>query len=460
VLKRKRTILIYVASIVFAVLGTIWATLHGNSSQFVEPNKTNRGELAAMSVQVATIQRGRLASELQLTGNFLPQRRTLIVSQVDGVIQSIPNSGPTIEAEIDGRKYSEKLSLNLGHTVQEGDVLVELDPIEYELQLAAAKARMAQAERQLEDLLAWRRPETIRRIKAMRDEAAARLERAQAEFNRAQSLVNQRAGAQQEYDQAVAELRFAEAGLERAEADVEEATAGPTQPEIEIARSLVAQAAAEVAIHEDRLKRTVIRAPYSGVITERYVYEGERVTMMPRVDLMELIDVSLLMVQVSVPERYVGLIKTGDWVQVEAVGQQASLPGMVILVNEKIDYETRSFRVRVGIENLDRKLKAGQFAKVSFPLDATDDSLLIPAEAVVFFGGRPLTFVYDAESETVEQRTLELGLRGGGQFEVRSGLSLGERVVVHDPGVLANGMKVTLDQFHRADQTLQTAGAD
>ncbi len=447
-------------AVVFVAGWTLTVTgCHGDKTQAQSLSAGDSPRRLAMKVQVAPISRGSITTDLELTGNILPLRRTLIVSQVDGVIQSIPASGRKIEAEIDGRRYSEMLSLNLGHEVNEGDVLVVLDPTEYELQLAAAKARLEQANKQLEDLLAWRRPETVRRAAAMRAEAAARLERAKTEFERVQTLVNQRAGAQQEYDHAMAELKFAEAGLERAEAEYQEVTAGPTESQVGIARAQVAQAAAEVAIHQDRLNRTIIRAPYSGIITERYVYEGERLTMMPRVELMELIDVSLLLVQVSVPERYLGLVQLGDWVRVQAAGRDQAVPGMIVLVNEKVDYETRSFRVRVAIENHERRLKAGQFAKVAFPISAASDTLLIPAAAVVFSSGQPLAFVYEPTTGTVVQRQLELGLQGQSTYEVRCGLAEGDQVVVHDPAVLADGMSVEVTSA-APDQPKSAEGAN
>jgi HlyD family secretion protein len=402
-------------------------------------------DLAPIAVRLHPIAAGGLQTELELTGNLLPQRRTLIVSEVDGVVQSIRNSSERIEAELEGRVYSQQLSVNLGHRVEQGELLVELDPREYELQLAAAEARQDQAQRQLEDLLAWRRPEVVQRLQARKDEALARLEKAQADQQRIKSLVEQRATSPFELDQAVAELHFAQAAVASAEADLAEARSGPTPTEVEVARTLVAQAAAEVAVHRDRLARTKIRAPYSGVITERFVDEGERVTTMPRVELMELIDVQILMVQVSIPERFVGRISTGDWVSVSLVGSEQAVPGLVVLVNEKVDYETRTFRVRVGIENFDYRFKAGQFARVRFRLEEARQALIVPAAAVLFAGGQPQVFVYHPETQQVQLRSIQLGLSNAEACQVLEGLAEGEQVVIDDPAILADGMRVSVD---------------
>lgn len=403
---------------------------------------TTRKEIPAMAVELASVRRGTVAQTLELTGNFLPRRRTMVVAEVDGVIQSIPRSPRKIEVEIDGRKYSENLGLDLGQSVSQGDVLVQLDPTEYELELAAAKARLQKAQKDLEDLLAWKRPEEIRRLKATREEALALAERAQSDFKRMESLIDQRATSQQEYQRIQAALRSAQAAVERAEADLAEAEAGPTEPQIAVARALVAQAEAEVRIKEDQLRKTVVRASYDAVIVDRFVDVGERVTSQPRVELMELMDLSLVIVQVGVPERYLGRVQIGDWVRVHAAGVVDPVPGLIVLINEKVDHETRTFRVRVAVENHERKFKAGQFVKVAFEVDTAPDALVIPTRSLVYSGGQPQVFVYNAESQRVSQRVVHVGLEGGGITEIVDGLTEDDQIVLQDPAVLADGMRV------------------
>ena len=348
------------------------------------------------------------------------------------MIQSIPRSPRKIEVEIEGRKYSENLGLDLGQPVAQDDILIHLDPTEYELELAAAKASWQKAQRDLEDLLAWKRPEEIRRLKAAREEALAREERNQSDFKRMESLIDQRATSQQEFGRVRAELRSARAAVERAEADLAEAEAGPTEAQIAVAQALVSQAEAEVRIKEDRLKKTVIRAPYDAVIVDRFVDEGERLTSQPRVELMELMDLSLVVVQVGVPERYLGRVKIGDWVQVEAAGAVDPVRGLIVLVNEKVDHETRTIRVRVAVE-----------------IDSAPDALVIPTPSLVYSGGQPQVFIYNAESQRVSQRVVRVGLQGDGITEIIDGLSEGDRIVLQDPAVLADGMRVQSGESER-----------
>ena len=107
-------------------------------------------------VDVVVVQCRDVTETLDLVGNFLPRRRTIVVTEVDGVIASIPHSKETIEVEVDGRHYSEQLGLNMGQKIQQGDVLLEIDRRDYELKLAAAQAAKQNAEKELAALMAWR----------------------------------------------------------------------------------------------------------------------------------------------------------------------------------------------------------------------------------------------------------------------------------------------------------------
>ncbi len=157
---------------------------------------------------------------------------------------------------------------------------------------------------------------------------------------------------------------------------------------------------------------------------------------------MELMDLSLVIAQVAVPERYLGRVEIGQFVKVEAAGTVESVPGVIILVNEKIDHATRTFRVRVAVENHKRTFKAGQFAKVAFGVDSATQALIVPTPALVYFGGQPQVFVYDSDSQRVAQRPVRIGLAGNGVTEVIEGLAEGEQIVLQDPAILADRMRV------------------
>lgn len=279
-------------------------------------------------------------------------------------------------------------------------------------------------------------------MKALEREALARLEQAKTDLQRAEELREKDVLTVSELDRRATEVKTREAALEQATASLEIATAGPTASEIAVARALVAQTDLEVEIAKERLSKTTIRAPYDCVITERFLGVGDQANTQQRVEIMEIMDVSRLLAQVSVPERLIGKVRLGDRVTVRAEGSTSSVPGLVVLINDKVDHQTRTFRARVLIDNREGRFKAGQFARVMFDIEASSDALTTPSAALVYRGGHAQVFVY--RGEKVEMRPVTTGITDDHLTEIVSGISEGETVVVDDPAILADGMSVRL----------------
>ena len=411
-----------------------------DSSRPATQTSRYRIESTPIPVSVVRVQQKDIYATLELTGNLLPKRRTVLVSEVDGVIDSIPNSRNNVSFQLDGETVTQPLRLDIGQPVDKGDVLVQINRREYELQLQAAKATLAKAERELRDLLAWRRPEDIRKLEAAVAEAHAQLDNAQSVLKRQQTLVASKATSGEAYDRAVAQARLAQAALDRAAAELDIAQKGPTEEQIAVARAAIAQAQADVELKEDELRKSTIVAPYDAVVTDRYVDEGEYVTAQPRVELMELMDLSFLTVQVGIPERYLNRVASGDEVQVLVEGSNKPVRGAVVLINSKVEPETRSYRTRIGIDNREGRFKAGQFARVRFVIANAEQSLAVPNDALVYSGGQPQVFV--VEGDRARLRTIGRGISSDEMTEIRSGLASGTPVIVDDPSILADGMVV------------------
>lgn len=397
--------------------------------------------VAKLEVDVAPVTRSDIAATVELVGSLLPRRRMVVVAEVDGVILEIPASPrERIEAEVGGERISEAPRLDIGVEVAKDDLLVRLDPYEYDIKLQAAEARLEAANQAMEKLMAWHRPEEIDRLEAARDEAKAALVLAEANLRRAQPLLGRKAISQEQYDTIKAAADKAQAALKRAEADLAIARAGPTKEEIAVANAAVKLAQADVKRAEWERAKTEIHAPYDGVITDRYVDEGDRVTAMPRVEIMELSDLSLLTAQLGVPERYIGQIQVGDPAEVSVRGSAQPVPGLVVLINDKVDPTNRNFRIRVAIRNDERRFKMGQFARVALKVRSSANALTIPADAVTYAGGEARVFVY--RGGRVQQRAVQLGISNDESAEVLSGLAAGEQVVTYDPSILSDGMQV------------------
>jgi len=395
-----------------------------------------------IEVELSEVRRSQIHSSADLVGTLIPVRTTTIVSEVDGIIESFPTSDRKVELEAGGPKKLVALGLDIGHEVKRGEPLVQIDPAEFKLSLEVAKADLALVMAELKNLLAWKRDEEVAQIRAQLKEAEALVARTQADLKRSEQLLERNATSDSDHEAVVAAAAAAEAAKEQAEAALAMALSGPTAEQIEVAKAKLRTVEAEVAVRQEKLDKTTIRCPYDAVVTERYVEVGDRVTAMPRVEIMEIMDPDILFAEISVPEKYQGKVKLGQEVEVRATGIDRPLPGVVDLVNAKIDPRTRNFRVRVTIDNRKRLFRPGGFVDVKLPVESASGALVVPRQAICLSEGRHAVFVY--QQGRVRKRDVTVGISSEDECVIVRGLSGGEQVVVGNASLLADGMQVRL----------------
>lgn len=400
-----------------------------------------------MEVDVVPVARQPIDSSIDLTGTLYPWKFATIASEVTGVIESVRESGERIQYEIDGKAFSKELPLDIGHTVKLGDVLIKIASSESEQAVRVAEAKKVSVEKELLNLFAWKRSEEVDQLKAQCDECDAILLDAKADLNRAETLVQRKATSQKEVEDAQRAVAIAKAAKQRADSALELAEAGPTVEQIEVAKALVEMAKADVALQQETVDKCTIRCPLeTATVVERYVGVGDHVTANPSTPLIRVVDSSILLAQIHVPERYQGLINIRDKALLTAEGGRAAelhmgeIEAMVVLVNAQIDPDTRTFRVRVGIDNSRNLLKAGTFVKVQIPLNAVSDAVVVPADAITFSKGEPAAFV--VKNGVVDCIPVKLGIWNRTHYQIVSGLTENDVVVKGDLSLMAPGLRV------------------
>jgi len=401
-----------------------------------------------LAVDLVRVERSEIRDTLELVGTLMPIHTTTIVSEVDGVIVGFGDAERNVDTPGDRRAGGPPLGPDIGQEVAAGSVLVEIRPLDFQLDLAAAEASYLLTQRELENLLASRRPEEIARLEAVLAQARAKLVQTEADLERSKLLMAKRATSKGNHDAAVAAHRSAEAAVRQADAALKHYLATPTKEQIEVAHAALAAAKTKVDRAKADLEKTTIEAPYDGVVTERWVDIGDRVTAMPRVEIMQLVDPGVLFAEVCVPEKFQGRIQRGAMGSVQAEGVAENVPACVELIGGKVDPGTRTFRVKMAIDNRARLLRPGGFVHVEMPVGAAARSLLAPHDAVTFAEGRPVVFVY--QQGTVHRRPVELGIGNRQQYEITAGLEEGEQIVAGSTSLLADGMAVVAGASEKA----------
>jgi HlyD family secretion protein len=200
------------------------------------------------------------------------ERRSGSATTIVGVVRA---TEVRVEPEVDGQLAS--IAVEKGAHVRAGDVLVRLSAVDLTAQADQARAALASAIADRNNVYAGVRSEQIASLKAEIAKASARLEYAQLQLTRTGTLARQSFESQQVLDQAENDAASARADVAEAQANYDAAAAGPTREERTIAEAQVLAAAAAVAVLERRLEKMILRASADGVVSVIAAEVGENV---------------------------------------------------------------------------------------------------------------------------------------------------------------------------------------
>lgn len=244
-----------------------------------------------------------------------------------------------------------------------------------------------------------------------------------------------------------AQLASAEAAYEMARANFERAERLRERQVITAAeydRDRTALAAAEAQLQQlrTRLDYTTIRAPITGVVTEKRVETGDIIGNQTRLFTIAYVDTMVVRVQVS--ELDVVQLRPGDPASVllDAYPGQP-LTGRIRRIFPAADPTTRLVPVEVALEQNDQRLaRAGFLARVELALGTRENVLLVPASAIVSDVGSSAVFV--VEDGTAHRRVVRTGLNSEGRIEILSGVEEGDPVVIAGNNGLRDGAQVRI----------------
>ena len=172
-------------------------------------------------------------------------------------------------------------------------------------------------------------------------------------------------------------------------------------------------------------ENTLLRAPYSGVITGKYYNDGELFSPAPntpvgKAALISMIQVDPVKLMVNLSEKYLPLVKVGMKATVSTdVYPGTSFQGTVFRIHPTISSATRTFTVEVKVPNKKGKLTPGMFARVSLKLGETE-ALIVPSIAVLQQAGTNQRYVMLQENGTAKKVVVQIVRRHDDQLEISS----------------------------------------
>lgn len=173
-------------------------------------------------------------------------------------------------------------------------------------------------------------------------------------------------------------------------------------------------------------KTLTLVSPTQGVVIEKGVLEGQRVT--PGMRLYRIADLRQVWVEGDVFEQDLRFVREGAQAHIEVSAYPGEhRMGRVAFVYPTVDAQSRTNRVRVAVANADGRLKPGMFATLYFDANVGDE-IVVPMDAVIVTGERNLVFVRDSTGALIPRQVV-LGARADHFVQVLSGLASGEHIV-------------------------------
>lgn len=364
----------------------------------------------AMPVQVAPIVERDLPATIRLVGSITPSATAMVAAEVSGVVL--------------------RINADEGTFVRAADPLVTIDPEPAQHRLDEARARLARYEARLQELESGVRPEVIGRWEATLAEAQAQLRRAEFERERMRDLDTERRANSKELNDAERDHEAAQARLNQVEAQLLEARNGARAEERAAARADVAGARAEVARLTRARDRTVIPAPFDGVVVARRTQIGE--WLAEGAVAAEFICLETVRVRVDVPQDAVRFCTPGTpasaWI--DALGRSES--GSIARVIPRASLAARTFPIEMDLPNPHRDILPGMTVWANVPAGPSGPRLMVLKDAIVASGTSKTIYVVrrGEAGEMAFPVPIETGIEIGDEIEVRGdGLAAGEPVV-------------------------------
>lgn len=235
---------------------------------------------------------------------------------------------------------------------------------------------------------------------------------AKTTFERQKNLWNQKIGSEMQYLQAQTQMISAQRGVAQIKA---------------------------------QLSKTIIKAPFSGVIDEVFVEKGQVVAPSAQ-GLMRIVNLSNMYVSTSIPETYIGKLKIGTQVDVFLTSLGKTYKGKVRQIGSFLNPSNRSFGIEVSVPNPDNLLRPNQVAKLKIVDYVSQNSVVIPSN-IIQEDSEGNKFVFTAtqingKTGIAKKAIVKLGKSSGNVTEIIEGLAAEDVIVSEGANAISEGMKL------------------
>ena len=369
---------------------------------------------------------------------------------VEAYATVFPGRKGTISAQVGGPLSQRGPQTDPGSAVQAGQELARLEETRYHIALEKAQAALEKFRARL----AIERYENEERT-AIHRIAQQRLELARSEYKRQRLLFQKQLIAEQALEVAESQVELQRSEFERARSELQS-----RQAHLRSIQADIASAEAELRGFQEDLADTVIRAPFAGIIGERFVEVGDLVTAGQK--LFTVLDIASVKVMAQVASDHVHRIRPGAHVEVIRREHPGSIfKGRVTQVHPEADLRNRTFSVEVEVPNHGEfPLLPGMFTRVRIPVLTIARATLVPRDALLEDLQGSYLYVVDPVTQTARRRNVIVGDQGPEEALILSGIAQGDLLVTRGQELLHDGALIQWDgtRNHHTPRTTQSPG--
>lgn len=416
------------------VLATCSLLFTGCSSE-VEENKT-----VERNVKIQTINEEGVLNTLSLSGNVTPVETVKLSFKLAGVINEvIPEEGSVVKS---------------------GELIANLKTDDYALQKKAAEADkysaqagVSAAESQYEAAMAEyesAKYQVETEIPSKITQAKAQLDLTQATYDRVKTLYENGISTKSQFDEISAKLTadtetyqqaldakdIAESKLEASLKKVEAYGA-----QISASSAVVEKAQAAVDKSVNDLSDTAIYSPMNGVVLKKLYSSGE--TVAAGYPVVAIGNINSVYVEVGVSDKYINSIKQGQNANIYVYGTNKEYTGTVEEIGSLADSTTRTFNVKIRVDNQNGEIRPGMVAKANLNISG-ESVCLVPVSSVIQLSSGSVIFTYDESTNTVTKKPVVTGDIIGDNIQIIEGISTGDTIVTEGQFLLKDGDAVTV----------------
>ena len=402
-MKNVKKIVIF-AVIVIAVIGAIVVKNKMSS------NAKNSKVAVAVSKTSVDVQNAKMVEE-----NSSDTYKATLEAYQQGVVSS----------KVTGKVVS--IAVENGQYVNVGDTLITLDDQDIRNSIKTAEAQLQTYQNQLNSSQI-----AMEKLKINVDDA-------KRNYDRQKVLFDKKAISQTDFE-------AAEKTLNTAQADYDSGNAS-----IQTAESNIGAQNVTISNYQDNLNNTIVKAPISGVISDKAVNIGQMASQ--GTALAKVNDISYVYATIQVPQDKISGVKIGQAATVTVEGSDKAYDGTVQTMDASADTSTRVFNCKIKIDNGDKSLLPGIFGKVQLISEQKTEVITVPINALVGSEGNYSVFIND--NGKAKKQKVTIGETDENNVEIASGVNNGDAVICSNTGSLQDGneIEVTSKQDNSSEDT-------